>query len=97
MFGQAGATALTWAIAIVGSYVLLKLTAALCRGLRVTESDEFDGLDLTQHGESSYNLEDAMSATFGGGGGGATLLGSTSADRRADSIDVPAATAARQH
>src|SRR5256714_4465016 len=91
MFGQAGATALTWIIGLVGSYVLLKLTAALCGGLRVTESDEFDGLDLTQHGESGYNLEDAMSATFGGGGGGATLLGSTSADRRADSIDVPRA------
>ena len=36
--------------------------------------DEFDGLDHSQHGESGYNMEDALSATFGGGGGGATLL-----------------------
>ena len=74
MINQLIATTLTWVIAIVGSIVLLKLTAALCGGLRVTESDEFDGLDLSQHGESGYNLEDALSATFGGGGGGATLL-----------------------
>ena len=59
--------------AIVGSFVLLKICDAIF-GLRVTEVDEFDGLDLSQHGESGYNLEDALSATFGGGGGGATLL-----------------------
>jgi Amt family ammonium transporter len=70
---QAAAVGVTWVIAIVGSFILLKLTDAIV-GLRVTEADEFDGLDLTQHGESGYNLEDALSATFGGGGGGATLL-----------------------
>jgi Amt family ammonium transporter len=74
MLSQTVATMMTWAIAIVGSIVLLKLTSVLCNGLRVDEADEFDGLDLSQHGESGYNLEDAMSATFGGGGGGATLI-----------------------
>ena len=74
MLNQSVAVAMTWAIAILGSYVLLKITAAMCNGLRVAEVDEFDGLDLSQHGESGYNLEDALSATFGGGGGGATLL-----------------------
>jgi Amt family ammonium transporter len=74
MLNQSVATAVTWAIAIVGSFVLLKITAGLCGGLRVSEENEFDGLDLSQHGESGYNLEDALSATFGGGGGGATLL-----------------------
>jgi Amt family ammonium transporter len=74
MVNQTLATCFTWALAIVGSIVLLKLTALLCGGLRVTESDEFDGLDLSQHGESGYNMEDSLSATFGGGGGGATLM-----------------------
>ena len=74
MLHQGIATAMTWAIAIIGSFVLLKITGALCGGLRVTESDEFDGLDLSQHGESGYNMEDSLSATFGGGGGGATLM-----------------------
>jgi ammonium transporter, Amt family len=69
------ATVVTWAIAAVGSFVLLKIVDVVC-GLRVSESDEFDGLDLTQHGESGYNMEDAFSATFGGGGG-ATLVNST--------------------
>jgi Amt family ammonium transporter len=74
MLNQTLATVFTWALAIIGSIVLLKLTALLCGGLRVTESDEFDGLDLSQHGESGYNMEDSLSATFGGGGGGATLM-----------------------
>ncbi len=73
MVNQTLATLMTWAIAIVGSFVLLKICDVIF-GLRVTEADEFDGLDLSQHGESGYNLEDAMSATFAGGGGGATLL-----------------------
>jgi hypothetical protein len=41
-------------------------------GLRVDEEDEYEGLDLSQHGESGYNIEDAFSATYAGGG--ATLL-----------------------
>lgn len=65
------ATVITWVFAGVGSYVLLKIVEAMV-GLRVKNDDEFDGLDLTQHGESGYNLEDAYSATFGGGG--ATLI-----------------------
>jgi Amt family ammonium transporter len=65
------AVIITWIFAALGSFVLLKIVDALV-GLRVTESQEYDGLDLTQHGESGYNLEDAYSATFAGGG--ATLL-----------------------
>ena len=62
------ATLITWAIAAIGSFVLLKIVD-LVTGLRVSESDEYEGLDITQHGESGYNLEDAYSATFAGGGG----------------------------
>jgi hypothetical protein len=45
-------------------------------GLRVAEADEYDGLDLSQHGESGYNMEDAMSLTFAENGGGEASHGS---------------------
>ena len=61
------ATAITWAFAAVGTFVLLKLTDALV-GLRVTESDEEDGLDITQHGESGYNYEEEFGGTVLDGG-----------------------------
>jgi Amt family ammonium transporter len=43
----------------VASVVLLKLAAATT-GLRVSESDEYDGLDISQHGESGYNFEEEL-------------------------------------
>jgi Amt family ammonium transporter len=58
------ATIITWVFAAVGAFVLLKITDALV-GLRVKESDEYDGLDLSQHGEAGYNFEEAYSAGFG--------------------------------
>lgn len=60
------ATGITWALAAVGSFLLLKLVD-LITGLRVSESDEYDGLDLSQHGESGYNFEEAFSALFAPG------------------------------
>jgi Amt family ammonium transporter len=45
-----------WAIALVGTFVLLKITDAIT-GLRVSEDQEIEGLDITQHGEEAYNLE----------------------------------------
>jgi Amt family ammonium transporter len=47
---------ISWAFAIVGSLVLLKITDVLV-GLRVTEEDEIQGLDLSQHGEVGYDFE----------------------------------------
>ena len=47
---------LTWVLAAVGTFVILKVVDAVI-GLRVTESDEIDGLDISQHGEEAYNLE----------------------------------------
>ena len=61
------ATAITWAFAAVGTFVLLQLTDAVV-GLRVTESDEEDGLDITQHGESGYNYEEEFGGTVLDGG-----------------------------
>jgi Amt family ammonium transporter len=56
------ATALTWVLALVGSYVIIKVVDVLL-GARVVESDEYQGLDLSQHGEAGYNMEDL--STFG--------------------------------
>jgi Amt family ammonium transporter len=75
---QTLATLVTWVIAAVGSFILLKITDVLC-GLRVSESDEFDGLDLTQHGERGYNLEEEFGGTVLDGEGmpkPATTVGS---------------------
>ena len=57
------AVLLTYGIAAVGTVVLLMVTKVLCGGLRVRESDEYEGLDLTQHGESGYNFEEAFPGT----------------------------------
>ena len=45
------------AFAFVGSLILLKLVDAVV-GLRVTEDQERMGLDLSQHSEVGYALED---------------------------------------
>jgi Amt family ammonium transporter len=47
---------IAWTFAIVGTLVLLKVTDMIT-GLRVTEEQEIEGLDITQHGEEAYNLE----------------------------------------
>jgi Amt family ammonium transporter len=47
---------ISWTFAVVGSLILLKVTDALV-GLRVTEEDEVQGLDLSQHGEVGYDFE----------------------------------------
>jgi len=47
---------LTWVLAASATYVILRLVDATV-GLRVEETDEIDGLDLTQHGEEAYRLE----------------------------------------
>jgi Amt family ammonium transporter len=47
---------IAWGVALVGTIVLLKITDMLI-GLRVSEADEIEGLDVTQHGEEAYNLE----------------------------------------
>ena len=48
--------AMAWAVAGVGTIVLMKLTD-LVVGVRVREEQEIEGLDLTEHGEEAYNLE----------------------------------------
>jgi Amt family ammonium transporter len=48
--------AIAWGFALVGTIVLLKVTDMIT-GVRVTEEQEIEGLDITQHGEEAYNLE----------------------------------------
>jgi Amt family ammonium transporter len=66
---QFAATCLTWLLAAVGTWVLLQITKAVCGGLRLSEADEYDGLDLTQHGEAGYNFEESFPATVEDDGG----------------------------
>ena len=47
---------IAWGFALVGTIVLLKITDMIT-GVRVTETEEIEGLDITQHGEEAYNLE----------------------------------------
>jgi Amt family ammonium transporter len=50
---QAGAVAITWVYAVVCTFVILKVLDAVM-GLRVSQQEEIQGLDLSQHGEEGY-------------------------------------------
>jgi len=47
---------IAWILAIVGTLIILKLVDATI-GLRVSEEEEVQGLDLSQHGEEGYYWE----------------------------------------
>jgi Amt family ammonium transporter len=51
--GQLIATAVTWVFAIVATFILLKILDSTI-GLRVSQQQEMQGLDLSQHGEEGY-------------------------------------------
>ncbi len=82
--GQLGiqllAVVATWAFAFLGSYVLLKVVDALV-GLRVTEEEEFLGLDVSQHSENAYAFE------VSGYGGGHAQLAEPAARRELSSLE----------
>src|SRR6476661_1042642 len=48
--------AIAWGFALVGTILILKITD-LVTGFRVTEEQEVEGLDITQHGEEAYYLD----------------------------------------
>lgn len=48
--------AIAWGFAIVGTLIILKI-CDMVFGVRVSEQDEIEGLDLSQHGEEGYNLD----------------------------------------
>ena len=53
---QATAIAVSWALAIVGTLVILKICDVVT-GVRADAVDEVEGLDLSMHGEEGYNFE----------------------------------------
>ncbi len=50
---QIAAVVVTWVLAVVATFVILKVLDAVM-GLRVSESEEIQGLDFSQHGEEGY-------------------------------------------
>jgi Amt family ammonium transporter len=53
LVAQLIAVAATWILAIVGTFLILKVLDATM-GLRVSRQEEMQGLDLSQHGEEGY-------------------------------------------
>jgi Amt family ammonium transporter len=56
MLNQIIAVAIAWALAIVGTLIILKICDVVLV-VRVETQHEVDGLDLSQHGEEGYNFE----------------------------------------
>ncbi|MER3446559.1 MAG: ammonia channel protein [Candidatus Dadabacteria bacterium] len=49
------AVAVTWVLAIVGTFIILSILKAIM-GLRVSEEEELMGIDLSQHNETGYTV-----------------------------------------
>src|SRR5437016_6700930 len=56
LLNQFVAVAIAWLLAIVGTLIILKVVDVVV-GLRVSQNDEIQGLDLSQHGEEGYYWE----------------------------------------
>jgi len=56
VFNQIIGVAISWALAIVGTLIILKICDAIL-GVRVSPEHELEGLDVSMHGEEGYNLE----------------------------------------
>ena len=56
LVNQLVGVAISWVLAIVGTLIILKLVDVTL-GLRVSEEEEVQGLDLSQHGEEGYYWE----------------------------------------
>ena len=56
LLNQSVGVAIAWVLAIVGTLAILKIVDVTI-GLRVTEDEEVQGLDLSQHGEEGYYWE----------------------------------------
>jgi ammonium transporter, Amt family len=56
LLNQFVGVAIAWGLAIVGTLVILKIVDVTI-GLRVSEEEEVQGLDLSQHGEEGYYWE----------------------------------------
>jgi Amt family ammonium transporter len=54
LLNQFVGVAIAWSLSIVGTLIILFVVDKLI-GLRVSEEDEREGLDLSQHGEEGYD------------------------------------------
>jgi Amt family ammonium transporter len=54
LVSQIVAVLATYVVAVVGTLICLGVTGMVTGGVRVSEDDEFAGLDLTQHSETAY-------------------------------------------
>ncbi len=54
LLNQSVGVAIAWSLSIVGTLIILFIVDKLV-GLRVSEDDEREGLDLSQHGEEGYD------------------------------------------
>ncbi len=55
MLNQLGGIAIAMIVAVVGSFIILKVVDLIV-GVRVSAEDELTGLDVTQHGEEGYDI-----------------------------------------
>ena len=56
VLNQLAAIGITIALAVIGTLILLKIVDLLI-GVRISEEEEIEGLDLTQHGEDAYSRD----------------------------------------
>jgi Amt family ammonium transporter len=56
IFNQAIGVAIAWGLGIFGTWIILKIVD-MTIGVRVSEAEEIEGLDLSLHGEEGYNLD----------------------------------------
>jgi Amt family ammonium transporter len=54
LLNQIIGVAIAWSLSIVGTLIILFVVDKVI-GLRVSEEDEREGLDLSQHGEEGYD------------------------------------------
>jgi Amt family ammonium transporter len=59
---QAIGVAASWAVAIVATFVILKVLGLFMQ-LRTTPEQELQGLDITEHGERGYAYQDFMAGS----------------------------------
>ncbi len=68
LWTQIVAVLATYALAIVATYVILKVVDAIV-GLRVSDEDEVAGLDLSQHSETAYAMGGGQYGEFSSASG----------------------------
>ncbi len=67
LWTQIIAVVVTWVLAIVGTFVILKVLDAVM-GLRVKDEEEMAGLDVSLHSETAYALSGSTYGELTGGG-----------------------------